>query len=95
MWFSGAKYLHTVVEEPGVGVRRGGLGGWLAATWDRPGWGFAWAPGLRAGEEKSGLPTHLPITRTHHPQGLSSRLTPLKTPTKVTPWASCLSFPDR
>lgn len=49
------KSLMLVLEE-------GGLGGWLAATWDRPGWGFAWAPGLRAGEEKSGLPTHLPIT---------------------------------
>lgn len=62
-------------------LEEGGLGGWLAATWDRPGWGFAWALGQRAGEEKSGLPTHLPITRTHHPRGLSSQLAPLKTPT--------------
>ena len=61
-WFSGTKYLYTMVEESDVGVRRGGLGGWLAATWDRPGWHFDWAPGLRAGEEKSGLLTHLPIT---------------------------------
>ena len=61
-----------MVEESDVGVRRGGLGGWLAAMWDRPGWRFVWAPGLRAGEETSGLLTHLPVTRTHHPWGLSS-----------------------
>lgn len=27
MWFSGTKYLHTMVEESDVGVRSGGLGG--------------------------------------------------------------------
>ena len=37
--FAGTTYVQAMVEECDVDIRRGGLGGWRSATWDKPGSG--------------------------------------------------------